>query len=263
MDALLTGADILTEDPPCSVDGTGLIEVLDTDGGTGPFSYSLDGILFQNSPLFEGLLPGMYTVIIRDDNGCEWEETVTINESEVLILNIGPDIEILANDHRNLSATVHPDDVTIDSVSWSPAEYFSCTNCLNPTFTVGSADTFLVTAIVFSGDCFARDTFLVSVLGLHEVYIPNVFSPNEDLLNDYITVFSPDKQANVLLFEIYDRWGNNVFWKTDFPPNLPKLGWDGYQNGRPMRPGVFAYRAEVEFSNGLKEFLTGTITLLR
>lgn len=39
-------------------------------GGTGNLMYSLDGIIFQNSPVFAGLSNGIYQVWVSDQNGC-------------------------------------------------------------------------------------------------------------------------------------------------------------------------------------------------
>jgi subtilisin-like proprotein convertase family protein len=44
--------------------------VADATGGTGALSYSLDGLAFQASPVFAGLPNGIYTVTVRDANGC-------------------------------------------------------------------------------------------------------------------------------------------------------------------------------------------------
>lgn len=38
--------------------------------GSGDYEYSLDGITFQDSPEFTGLEDGLYTVYVRDRNGC-------------------------------------------------------------------------------------------------------------------------------------------------------------------------------------------------
>lgn len=39
--------------------------------GFGDYEFSLDGIHFQNSPLFTGVKEGIYKIIIKDKNGCE------------------------------------------------------------------------------------------------------------------------------------------------------------------------------------------------
>lgn len=48
----------------------GVIEVSVT-GGNAPYQYSLDGINFQDDPIFENLAAGSYTVTVRDADGFE------------------------------------------------------------------------------------------------------------------------------------------------------------------------------------------------
>jgi len=49
--------------------------------GTGNYEYSLDGINYQDSSQFTGLVTGSYTVFVKDKNGCG------ITEQKVLLLN--------------------------------------------------------------------------------------------------------------------------------------------------------------------------------
>jgi SprB repeat len=61
----------------------GSITVTST-GGTAPLEYSRDGIVFQSSNVFGGLVSGTYVITVRDANGC-------INTRAVLVGNInGP-----------------------------------------------------------------------------------------------------------------------------------------------------------------------------
>ena len=64
-----------------------------------------------------------------------------------------------------------------------------------------------------------------------ELFVPNVFSPNQDGRND---VFKP-RGTNLFEYNlrIYDRWGNLVFEADDIED-----GWDGTFNGEPMNSGV-------------------------
>ena len=47
-------------------------------GGTAPYQYSVDGIIFQASAIFTGLLPATYTVVVKDVNGCLIAKTVLV-----------------------------------------------------------------------------------------------------------------------------------------------------------------------------------------
>ena len=44
--------------------------VVHTDGGPGTFLYSIDGVNYQEDNSFTGLVPGEYTVYVKDINGC-------------------------------------------------------------------------------------------------------------------------------------------------------------------------------------------------
>jgi gliding motility-associated-like protein len=49
-------------------------------GGTGTFTYSIDGINFQSNALFSGLIAGNYTITYKDANDCIETEQLTLNE---------------------------------------------------------------------------------------------------------------------------------------------------------------------------------------
>ena len=63
----------------CNGDFDGEITVSAT-GGTGTFTYSIDGGLFQTSPIFSGLSAGSYTITYKDANGCTEDTTLILNE---------------------------------------------------------------------------------------------------------------------------------------------------------------------------------------
>jgi gliding motility-associated-like protein len=258
----LSGAAIDVNHPTCYTDSTGQILVGAISGGTPPYQYSLDGILYQDSTLFDGLPPGTYTVVIRDSLNCEWQTTVVINAGLELSLNIGPDLTLVIGDSVQLLANYSPL-IDVDSIVWSPGSVLSCTHCFNPILVATVPDTFTITATIYAGDCIAVDQLVVRVKDDFTLFVPNVFSPNDDYVNDYVTVFSNDLLAIVLEFEIFDRWGEKVFRGTDFPVNVPELGWDGRFKGQYMNPAVFVYVAKVQFSNGTVRVISGDITLVR
>ncbi len=85
-----------------------------------------------------------------------------------------------------------------------------------------------------------------------EIFVPNVFSPNEDGHND---VFKPrGTEPFEYEMKIYDRWGNLVFESKE----LAK-GWDGTFKGAPMNSAVFVYYV---LSAG-EVISKGNVTLLR
>lgn len=47
------------------------------------------------------------------------------------------------------------------------------------------------------------------------------------------------------------------------PPNTEVGAWDGYLEGRVMKPAVFAYRAIVQYIDGTVEVIDGNVALIR
>ncbi len=95
------------------------------------------------------------------------------------------------------------------------------------------------------------------------VFVPNVFTPNGDGINDRFTLFGTEFAKRVLSLIIYDRWGEKIAEYEDFPLNDTSFGWDGLFRGEPMNPGVFVYTAEVLLLSGERLVLKGDVLLYR
>jgi large repetitive protein len=88
------------------------------------------------------------------------------------------------------------------------------------------------------------------------VYVPNVFSPNNDGKNDKFYVHGENiSQFNI---KIYNRWGEPVF-ETD---NIHE-GWNGRYKDVGCPEGVYFYIAELSFTDGSSTVKKGSITLVR
>ncbi len=103
----------------------------------------------------------------------------------------------------------------------------------------------------------------LELLGEGEVYIPNVFSPNGDGLNDKVSVFANKDIKVIDVFRIFDRWGEMMYELYDFMPNNGNLGWDGTLNGQNVNPAVFAYYVEWRDKLGGRHTDYGDVTLIR
>lgn len=59
--------------------------VLHCNAGISPYTYSLDGAIFQCSNTFEGLAPGSYTAYVKDLAGCTSTKAITVGRADPLI----------------------------------------------------------------------------------------------------------------------------------------------------------------------------------
>lgn len=95
-----------------------------------------------------------------------------------------------------------------------------------------------------------------------EMYIPNIFSPNGDHVNDvFAFITGPDIQIVKINGSIYDRWGNEIFNSTEAP-----FTWDGMFNGETLMPGVYVYRIFCSYridGQSFQNVFAGDVTLVR
>ncbi|MGB4849678.1 MAG: gliding motility-associated C-terminal domain-containing protein [Saprospiraceae bacterium] len=90
-----------------------------------------------------------------------------------------------------------------------------------------------------------------------EIYIPNIFSPDGNGINDYIYI-SGSGAVDLFEFSIYDRWGNQLYHEKN-----QTIHWNGLSNRNEIIPGgVYVYKLKVQV--GIQSFLKmGDITLVR
>ncbi|MBL7821988.1 MAG: gliding motility-associated C-terminal domain-containing protein [Saprospiraceae bacterium] len=96
-----------------------------------------------------------------------------------------------------------------------------------------------------------------------DVWVPNVFSPNGDGVNDKLSVFSSPEVKKIDNFMIFDRWGEMVYSLRNFLPNDPQLGWDGNFRGRESSPAVYVYLVEWRDKANESHKISGDATLVR
>ena len=114
-------------------------------------------------------------------------------------------------------------------------------------------------------NCTATAEIDLTVTGRDAQYfIPNVFTPNGDGINDYFTLFGKQGGVDQIeLLEIYDRWGNRLFETQNIAASIESQGWNGWYRGQPMSTGVYAYRIIYQYCDGTRYRLHGTVTLVR
>jgi len=88
------------------------------------------------------------------------------------------------------------------------------------------------------------------------IRLPTAFTPDGDGVNDVFTGFTYGFET--LSISIFDRWGRLVH--TD---SLPRVYWDGTQQGMPLPAGSYPYIIRAVQKNGVRRTLKGVVDLIR
>ena len=124
------------------------------------------------------------------------------------------------------------------------------------TYTSSGKDTITLVALGKNG-CNDKSTYGFVIPNNSEILVPNIFTPNNDSIND---IFKPISKGILKMnVYIYDRFGTPVYsWER------PQGFWDGRNTaGEPLSSGVYFYVLEAAGFDGKSYKLKGNLTLLR
>ncbi|MBA3900749.1 MAG: gliding motility-associated C-terminal domain-containing protein, partial [Bacteroidetes bacterium] len=213
--------------------------------------WSGNGITDMQTGLFDpgNSGAGVHAVIYEGGQKCEGKDSINIYVSALPDVNAGDDVNILIGESTQLIGSGQ------GNYTWSPSEGLSCVNCEKPVASPQETTTYIL-KIESPDGCSDVDSVTVNVeLRDSEIFVPTMFSPNGDGLNDELLVYGELKSMVLLL---YNRWGERIFESTD-----QAIGWDGTHKGLALDPGVFVYILQVTHHSGRKEQLKGNVTLVR
>jgi gliding motility-associated-like protein len=204
------------------------------------------------------LHPGTYHIELTDAFSCSIDFDIVVDPAISETLDLGPDRTILVGDSLRINPNLS---FVPDSFYWtgdiSLLDLLQLSNEIRPTvdqhFTLFGID---------SKGCLYSDELNIKVLLTSVVYVPTVFSPNDDGVNDVIGPLGDPSITHFDYFEVFSRWGELVFSKKDFLPG-DNVGWDGKFNGKQLQPGVFVYRLSAMNKKGKEIAQYGDFTLVR
>ncbi len=270
-DSILSKVVLVTSEPkpsleivqPTCLDTLGKIEILNFPADV---SASLDGGVSvlpsaNLSVVFEKLSWGNH-VIQFNREGCIYDHAIFFPKPVFPKVVLPGDTLINFGESVEITPQIFPQK-QFDFV-WSPADWLNCTDCPEPLATPFVERVEYQLVITDALGCTATDRMVIKVKTDPNIYIPNVFSPDDDGDNETFTIYASEKAVRKILWlKIFDRWGNQVFENFDFPPNDETKGWNGFFRSQAMNPAVFAWEAEVELASGQLLFLEGDVTLVR
>ncbi|MBX7242026.1 MAG: HYR domain-containing protein [Bacteroidia bacterium] len=128
----------------------------------------------------------------------------------------------------------------------------------NPVYMYNTAGDYPVTLwITDANGCMDSVNIIVNVVPKGPEFVPNIFSPNDDGIHDFLVVEYGFIELE--LFEIFDRWGKRVFITED-----PSKYWNGNNlNGTQCADGAYYYVITGKDIQGRKVVRKGNVMLMR
>jgi gliding motility-associated-like protein len=153
----------------------------------------------------------------------------------------------------------------------TPGNFSSATDTARIYYTEGWKDVKLVAWNDYCIDSLIREeAVLVKPKG--QLDFPNVFKPSPGGPGSGVidpntpldagqanSVFFPGIYSQVAEYDlfIYNRWGELIFHS-----NKPNIGWDGYIGDQLAAQGVYFWKVQVVYNNGVPDEAVGDVTLL-
>lgn len=206
--------------------------------------------------------PAESTVSVRITNnfGCTKDTSVTIPSFGQILadFDLTPDLPFKACLPFS-DPTINLEDLSSGALTgtWNLGETsfaYSPGVDINYTYQTGGIYEIKLT-VKNAGPCFDSITDTVCVIE-EPVFVPDVFSPNNDGANDML--FVRGQQIDKIELHVFDRWGTKMFESRDM-----SLGWDGTYNIREANAGVYVYYVKALLKSGEVFELKGDVTLVR
>lgn len=253
--------DLSATNPSCPDAEDGQIAIPFVTGGTPPYAYQLNNRPWQATPQFEGLPAGDYLATVQDANGCTAEAALFLEPALPVVFSWSgfPSKAIEAGD--TLSLQIMPAD-SIAEASWSGRGWFSCPQCPTTDFIPMGSGPLRVDILTADGCAQQLDTTL-KALAPYRLYLPTAFTPNGDGQNDQFAPGFGSNVAQILQWEIYDRWGGLVHTVGPTLPGHTDLPWDGTRSGISQPGGPYLYQGQILFEDGSARPVAGQVLLIR
>jgi gliding motility-associated-like protein len=247
--------------PLCQDINSGSIIINNVQNATSPYFFSLNGSSFTQNNSFTRLPPGQYEIVINDAKGCSSSTLFTLNEPKDIDVSL-PDTVIKPLGVPITLAPVITNPEPSDKYSWFPATGLSCSECLETVVESDVSREYLFTA-ENSDRCTDSAMVFVKVLELPKIWLPEAFTPNNDGVNDRLFPMSDDSQLKIVRFQVFNRWGNTVFLRSDFLINDQQNGWDGQFNNTSAPMDNYLVVIEAVDKLGRQVYYKGSVLLLK
>jgi len=243
--------DLIIESSAC-LGSSGSVTIIAT--GFEPLEFSFDGSNYQSQNEFVNLASGWHVISIADSMGCLTEIELEIeseNNLELQILNMSSPDCGESNGEIELALEGQTGEIQLYINDLPFSMEYTLDNLSSGEYHILVED---------ESGCISEETILLESEDC-SFYVPNVFSPNGDGMNDEFLILAGNEFNGYLeSVRIFDRWGEMIFEKLNFMPNIDS--WDGSFNGLKVQPNVYVVSIEYKTENGEFNRITKDLTLV-
>lgn len=191
-----------------------------------------------------------YTVIVTSNSGCSQSSNTRVTINPLPESGLNNEYIIAPNENLDLAIPVY------DSILWTSDFGFEAINESAVSIRDLKENGIMMLYMSDENSCINEDTIYIIVQRCGNLPIPNVFTPNDDGVNDRYRLDNIGIDT-LRIFTVYNRWGEVVFQSFD-----ENDAWDGTFNGKQLDMDVFTYMLEG-ICDGKAVVYTGNITLIR
>lgn len=227
-----------------------------------PFQYlwrNQAGDSIANSINIGQLSVGSYTLKVTDQYNCSISKTFTIASA---VLNLPAPAYTDLRIKRGSSASIVASNVQTGgsySLFTSSTAVVSIQQNAIGRFNLGAINNDTTLFVQFEKDGCVSPRSIIRILVYDDIsiIIPNAFSPNNDGINDIMTI-KPQGIAALLKLSIFDRYGNMLYTSSD-----PQKGWNGQSKQVNVPAGMYYYILEAVSVENKRILKQGSVLLLR
>jgi gliding motility-associated-like protein len=240
----------------CEEMGSNMIDIITSTENT----VSLDGTEVENLNGIEVMI-GEHLINVTSPDGCSVDYEIIIDDLGLTDLSIFGDSKIIQGESGSYTAEYLSNFEDLVLV-WTLDGDTICIDCDEVTISP-DVNSELCVSVNYGNDCTEEHCVTLEVNQRTKLYIPNIFSPNNDNINDVFNINSNSEDVFIVQLMIFDRWGEMVYNQKGLNVGEESKFWDGTFNGKECETGVYVYIIEYLDEENVVRKIFGDLTLVK